>query len=58
MQSVCGVAAAHLGLDDVPGVPQANVIFGVVEHQAFLQVLLGVLPHLGIKETPRLGSAP
>lgn len=45
-------AAAHLGLDDVPGVPQANVIFGVVEHQAVLQVLLGVLPHLRTKETP------
>lgn len=41
-----GVTPAHLCLDDVPGVPQANVIFWVVEGQAVLQVLLGVLSHL------------
>lgn len=44
------MAPAHLGLDDVPGVPQADVVLRVVEHQAVLQVLLGVLPHLGTKE--------
>lgn len=58
LNAVVRLAAAHLCLDDVPGIPQANVIFGVVEHQAVLQVLLGVLPHLRTKETDTLGSPP
>lgn len=52
-----GVTPAHLCLDDVPGVPQANVIFWVVEDQALLQILLGILSHLETKETPWLDSS-
>lgn len=40
----------HLGLDDVPGVLQTHVVLRVVEQQAFLQVLLGVLVHLSEAE--------
>lgn len=57
LNAALGLAAAHLCLDDVPGVPQANVSFRVVEHQAVLQVLLGIFPHLRTKQTAKLGSA-
>lgn len=44
--AVRGVASTYLCLDDVPGVSQAYVIFRVVESQAVLQILLGILTHL------------
>lgn len=36
----------HLALDGVPRVLQPGVVVGVVQHQALLQVLLGVVAHL------------
>lgn len=36
----------HLGLDDVPGILQPHVVLCVVQQEAFLQVLLGVLIYL------------
>lgn len=50
------VRRAYLCLDDVPGISQAYVVFGVVESQAILEILLGVLTHLEmIKENIRPG---
>lgn len=46
----CGGSATHLCLDDIPGVPEADVVLRVVESQPILQILLGVLTHLEIKE--------
>ncbi len=46
-----GVKSAYLRLDDVPGISQAYVVFGVIESQPILQILLGVLTHLKRKDT-------
>lgn len=43
--------SVYLSLDDVPGISQAYVVLWVVESQAVLQVLFGVLAHLETKET-------
>lgn len=45
----------HLCLDDVPGVLQPHVVLRVVQEQALLQVLLGVLIHLSGEGRLRLG---
>ena len=37
---------SYLSLDYVPGIPQANVVVGVVQSQPILQVLLSVLTDL------------
>ena len=37
---------SYLSLDDVPGIPQANIVVGVVQSQPILQVLLSVLTDL------------
>ena len=42
--------SAYLCLDDVPGVSQAYVVLGVVKSQPVLQILLGILTHLYMKE--------
>lgn len=36
----------YLSLDDIPGVLQTNVVFGVVQRQAVFQILLGILTDL------------
>ena len=46
---------SYLCLDDVPGVPQTQVGVRVVQSQAVLQILLGVLAHLQMRDATNLG---
>ena len=49
--------APHLGLNDVPGILKAHVVLRVVQQQAFLQVLPGVLVHLAGEGRLRSGES-
>lgn len=37
---------SNLSLDDIPGVPQADVVVCVVERKTIFQILLGILADL------------